>query len=97
MGKRKYWLLCVNGYTGFKKSFFLHMKNEKVEVMVDWFDELDSKYSIKVKCICCNNAGENKPPQQQLKREGLKIQFKFTAPDMPQQNSVVEHAFATLM
>ena len=87
----------MDGYTGFKKSFFLHTKDEQVEVLFGWFDELESKYSINVKYICCDNAGENKPPQQQLKREGLKIQFKFMSPDTPQQNGVVECVFPTLM
>ena len=92
MGKQKYWLLCVDEYTGFKERFFLHTQNEQVEVQVDWFNELESKYIINVRYICCDNAGE----QQQLMREGSKIQFKFTAPDMPQQNGVVECAFFTL-
>ena len=49
------------------------MKDEQVEVLVDWFDELESKYSIHVKYIDCDNGGENKALQQPLKREGLKI------------------------
>ena len=71
------------------------MKDEQVEVLVDWFDELKSKYSISIKYICCDNAGENKALQQQLKKDGLKIQFEFTAPDMPQQNGIVKCAFPT--
>ena len=65
--------------------------------MVDWFDELKLKYSINVKYIHCDKAGENKALQQQLKKDGSKIQFEFTAPDMPQQNGIVECAFPTLM
>ena len=69
------------------------MKDEQVEVPVDWFNEFQSKYSINVKYIHCDNAGENKALQQQLKKDGSKIQFEFTAPDMPQQNGVMECAF----
>ena len=97
MGKQKYWLLYADEHTGFKKSFFLHTKDEQVEVLVDWFNELESKYSINVRYIHCNNVGENEALQQQLNREGSKIPFEFTAPDTPQQNSVVEHAFPMLM
>ena len=79
------------------RNFFLHMKDGQVEVLVDWFDELESKYSINVKYIHCDNAGENKDLQQQLKKDGSKIEFKSTAPAMPHQNGVVEHAFPTLM
>ena len=42
-------------------SIFLHMKDEQDEVLVDWFDELKSKYSIDVKYICFDNAGKIKP------------------------------------
>ena len=35
--------------------------------------------------------------QQPLKKGGMKIQFEFTAPDMPQQNGIVECAFPTKM
>ena len=75
------------------------MKDEQVEVLVEWFDELKLKYStpINVKYICCDNAGENKGLQQQLMKDGSKIQFEFTAPATPQQNGIVEHAFPTLM
>ena len=66
-------------------------------MLVDWFDELESKCSIHLKYIHCDKAGENKALQQQLRREGSEIQFKFTAPDTPQQNGVVDHAFPTLM
>ena len=90
MGKCKYWLLCVDEFTGFKRCFFLHIKDEQIEVLIDWFNELKSKYCIKIKYIHCDNAGENKALQQQLKKAGLKIQFKFTAPDTRQQNGIVE-------
>ena len=28
------------------RSFFLHMKDKQIEVLIDWFDELKSKYCI---------------------------------------------------
>ena len=34
------------------RKVFLHTKDEQVEVLVDWFDELKLKYSIDVKYIC---------------------------------------------
>ena len=94
VGKHKYWLLCVDEFTGFKKSFFLHMKDGQFEVLIDWFDELKSKYCIEIKYICCDNARQNKALQQELKKDGSRIQFEFTAPDMPQQNGIVECAFS---
>ena len=73
------------------------MKDKQIEVLIDWFNELKSKYCTEIKYIHCDNAGENIALQQQLKNAGLKIQFEFTVPDTPQQNGIVEHAFPTLM
>ena len=95
MGKCTYWLLCVDEFTGFEKTFFLHMKDEQVEVLIDWFDELKSKYNINIKCIHYDNVGENIALQQQLKEDGSIIKFKFTALDTLQQNGIVKHAFPT--
>ena len=43
----------------------------------------------------CDNTGENLALTQQCAAEDLGIEFEFTAPDTPQQNGVVERAFAT--
>ena len=40
------------------------MKDEQVEVLVDWFDELKSMYCINTKYIHCDNAGEKVLQQQ---------------------------------
>jgi hypothetical protein len=46
--------------------------------------------------IQCDNAGENKTTQEELRRLAPQVQFEFTAPDTPQQNGPVERKFATL-
>ena len=48
--------------------FFLHMKDEQDEVLVDWFNELNSKYCVNIKYICCDNAW-GKGPTATLKRK----------------------------
>ena len=73
------------------------MIDKQVKVLIDWFNELKSKYCIKIKHLHCDNAGSNNALQQQLRKEGSKIQFKITALDMPKQNRIVECAFPTLM
>ena len=50
-----------------------------------------------VKFICCNNASENTTLEQATKNAGMGITFEYSAPGTPQQNAVVERAFATLM
>eukprot|EP00733_Pompholyxophrys_punicea_P000165 Pompholyxophrys_punicea_v1_NODE_28_length_5163_cov_5.731206.p2 type:complete len:441 gc:universal NODE_28_length_5163_cov_5.731206:1806-3128(+) len=49
-----------------------------------------------VKYIRLDNAGENNIFAKEAKAEGLGLKFEFTAPKTPQQNGVVERAFATL-
>ena len=46
--------------------------------------------------IRCDNAGENRKLKETLDLEGFNIKFEFTEPYTPQQNGVVERAFATL-
>ena len=87
----------MDEFTGFKKSFLLHVKDELVEVLIDWFNVLKSKYKVDFKYIHCDNAGENKAQHQQLKEDGLKIKFEFTAPGKLQQNGIVECAFPPLI
>jgi hypothetical protein len=57
-----------------------------------------------VKCICMDNAGENKSFREAAIKyvDGEKniygdIVWEFTAPGTPMQNGVVERAFPTLM
>ena len=45
----------------------------------------------------CNNAGENQAFEKEYIEKELGIVFKYTAPGTPQQNGVVERAFATML
>ena len=49
-----------------------------------------------VKYIRCDNAGENKKLQEKCEKEGLGVQFEYTAPNTPQRNGRIERKFATL-
>jgi transposase InsO family protein len=59
-------------------------------------DHLKAKHGRTVKFIRCDNAGENKALEKACLKEGLGIQFEYTAPGTPQQNGKVERKFATL-
>jgi hypothetical protein len=50
---------------------------------------------IPVKDVCCNNAGKNARPLKAI-CDLYCITIKFTAPDMPQQNGVVERCITVL-
>ena len=64
------------------------------EIMKQW--EQSNK---KVKAIRCDNAGENKKPEQRLASADWQmgyIQFEYTARDAPQQNHLAELGFRTI-
>ena len=62
-----------------------------------WIKGLKAKYGIDVKYIRLDNSGENRSLQKECEKQNLGIIFEFTAPGIPQQNSVVECKIPTLM
>ena len=50
-----------------------------------------------IKKIRLDNSGENRMLQAKADQENLAIKFEFTAPGTPQQSSVVERKFPTIM
>ena len=71
-------------------------KSQLSEKVVPLIKDLKAKHGKQVKFIRCDNAGENKILEATCKKESLGIIFEFTAPGTPQQNGMVERAFATL-
>jgi hypothetical protein len=96
LGSSRFWCLLVDESTKMKWSIFLKSKSDMGPRIIKFFKELKHKYSKIIKVIWCNNAGENMVLETTCKREGLGINFEFTAPGTPQHNGVVERAFAIL-
>ena len=46
------------------------------------------------KYLCYNNAEENIFIKKACKKEGLGVDFEYTAPGVPQQNGFIERKFA---
>ena len=82
----------MDEYTGCKKSYFLHTKNQVTEKGLKFIHLLQSN-GIKVKVFRCDNAAENEKFKEKIIKLGMD---KFSAPGTPQQNGVVERAFTTL-
>jgi hypothetical protein len=57
---------------------------------------LKKKFKRVVIYIRCDDSGENRALEKACIKAGLRIQFEFTAPGMPQRNWRVERKFATL-
>jgi hypothetical protein len=90
LSKSKYWLLVIDEKTDMCWSFFLKQKSDLPHVMIEHINELKSKYKKEVKFLRCDNAGENKELEKKCYEGNLGIEFKFTAPNTPQQNGKVE-------
>ena len=96
LGGSRFWCLLVDESTKMKWSIFIKRKSDLGPRVIKFFKELKNNYSKTIKVIRCDNAGENMALATTCKREGLGINFEFTAPGTPQHNGVVERAFATL-
>ena len=51
VGNQKYWLLCVDKATQFKKCFFLHQKDEQAMGLMERLQELFKRCNMHVKYI----------------------------------------------
>ncbi len=96
MGGKQHWLLIVDDCTDYCWSYFLKEKSDLKDHVIELIKEMHLKYNCKVKCIRCDNAGENISLEKACKQEGLGVFFEYTAPGTPQQNGRVERKFATL-
>ncbi len=95
-GNSKYWLLAIDDCTDHCWSFFLERKKHTSMKIRALIKDLKKKHKKTVKIIRCDNAGENKILEEDCLKDGLGIQFEWTAPGTPQQNGRVERKFATL-
>ena len=95
LGGQKNWLLVVDEATKFKWSYYLRKKSDQVEVLTGLSKKLKNKGKT-VKMIRCNNAGESKALEKECEKQGLGVEFEYTAPGTPQHNGKLERAFQTL-
>ena len=80
MGGRQHWVRLFDEATKYKKIFFLKMKNEQVEPVIDWMKALKARHKIQVKTIRCDNAGENKVLERESDKNELGIIFNIQPP-----------------
>ena len=68
-----------------------------MKILVQSIKNMGKKYKIYIRKIRLDKSGENRKLQQKCDEENLAIRFEFTAPGPPQQNSVVERKFPTII
>ena len=96
LGGKVYWDLVVDEATGMKFSGFIKKKSDFGPYLVETIRKITNKYHP-VKYIRCDRAGENEMVEKYIISQDLKnIQMEFTSSGTPQQNGIVERAFATL-
>ena len=91
----KFWLLFVDEYMGFKKSYFLCSKNQVTEKGFEFIHLLQLN-GIKVKVFRCDNSAENEKLKEKIIELSMDARFELSAPGAPQDNDVVERSFDTL-
>ena len=92
-GGKRHWAMVVDDFTRMKWCRFLKQKSDLKDFVVPLVQNMKEK-GHKVKFVRLDNAGENQVLVGRLKTLG--VEPEWTAPDSPQQNGVVERAFATL-
>jgi len=96
-GGSKYWFLAVDEATHMKFSLFLKQKSDVKEKFIPFLKELRDTYGRHVHQIRCDNAGDNRELEIACIDKELGIVFEYIAPGTPQQNCIVERAFATML
>ena len=64
--------------------------------MISLLNDLKTSYGVNIRCICLDNAGENKAFDLLYKEEGMGVKFEHTAFGTLQQLGEMERKFATL-
>ena len=97
LGGQKHWVLMICEKTNFKTSFFTKKKSDQNKLILEWIHHIKKKYNHEVEYIRLDNSGENNALEKMCLSAGLGIVFEYTVPGTPQQNSLVERAFPTLI
>ena len=93
MGGNKYWLKMVDDSSRKNWNYFMKKKSDVTSKVEEFLKTMKSQ-DVKVKYIRCDNAGEHQSSLRKLCRDKA-ITLEYTSPNTPQQNGVVERAFAT--
>ena len=96
LGKRNMWILIEDQASTMKWSHFGRRKNESINIVFNFIQQLKAKSPNLGKYLRMDNSGENVVLKNKLHKEGVDTVVEFTSPNTPEQNGQVERSFATL-
>ncbi|GJZ32350.1 retrovirus-related pol polyprotein from transposon TNT 1-94 [Tanacetum coccineum] len=94
---KKYILVIVDDYSRYTWVFFLHSKDETLEIIKKFIAQAQLNYKAKVCKIRIDNGTEFKNETLKAHYEKLGIMQQFSTARTPQQNGVVERRNRTLV
>ena len=97
ISKKKYCLVIVDDFTRFSWTFFLHLKDEASQLIINHIKAVDNDSRWNVKRIRSDNVTEFKNSIMKEFCSEKGITHTFSAPRTPQQNGVVERKNRTLI
>ena len=93
MGGKRHWLIAVDEFSDYSRSFFLKRKSDQIVEIPSWIKGLKKKYGIDVKYIRLDNSGENRKLQQECEKQNLGLIFEFTAPGTPSKTQLLKEKY----
>ena len=78
-------------------TVFLKRKRDKTIVIPIWIEGLNNKYGFVVNRIRLDNSGENRRLPRGMRQTESGNSFEFTAPGIPEKNSVAERKIPALI
>jgi hypothetical protein len=85
----------VDDATDYTWSYFLQRKSDTTEKLLHFIHGMKER-GTPVRCIWCDNAGENRSLQVAAHNTGIRIVYEYTYPGTPQQMGRAERKFAVL-
>jgi hypothetical protein len=95
-GGTKYWFGMLDDHTDLFVSHCLRAKSHLGGRLVQTLKTFKTKLNHTPKYIRCDDAPENHKAEELCMKEGINVQFEYTAPGTPQRNGRIERKFATL-
>ena len=87
LGGKQHWILILDDTIDHVFLNFLRTKDQLSSVVIPFINNLNVCNGLSVCFIRCDNDGKNIALERECEKAGFGIQFEYTVPNTPQQNS----------